>query len=298
MHHSIRDIDYYKPTSIDEALQITHQFCTDPQQKDVKFLAGGTDLIPNIKDGNVRPGVIVEITDIGELRGITQENDQILIKAGTPFDEIVDSPILQKTAPVLVNACGQIGGVQIRNRATIGGNLVNASPSGDSIPPLFVLKSRLHIASLSDGKRVDKIVPIEEFFIGAGKTILRGGELLTAVSFPVPDPQSKGFFMKLGQRRAMTISKVSIALLAKISDSQIDWIRIALGAVAPTVIRARNTESFLSGKNVDDSDTIQQAMEIIKSEVSPIDDIRSYAWYRREMCAVLLKRGLLSVKSG
>lgn len=297
MPKTIRNIDYYKPTSVDEALQIAYKFRNAHQGKKVKYLAGGTDLIPRIKDGSLHPEVIVEITDIEELRSIKQENGWIVINVGTPFDEIIDSSLLKEKASVLVKACGQIGSVQIRNRATIGGNIVNASPAGDSIPPLFVLDSRLHIATLNNGKQIEKTVPIEEFFTGPGETILKDGELLTAVSFPVPDPESKGFFMKLGQRAAMTISKVSIALLTKISQDEIEWIRIALGAVAPTVIRARRTESFLKGKNIKNPKIIQQAMEIIKSEVSPIDDIRSFAWYRREMCAVLLKRGLASFKS-
>ncbi len=285
-------VDYYKPANISEALELLRNFALNHSHLKCRLLAGGTDLIPRMKDDINYPDVIVEITDIAELKGIELHNGTILIKAGTTFAEIAESELVKQGASLLACAASRIGSVQIRHRATIGGNIVNASPAGDSIPPLFVLQAQLHLLSLRNGRITERKAPVEKFFVGPGQTIIQGDELLTAISFPLPDPDSTGVFLKLGQRRAMAISKVNLALLAKAVNGRIEWIRLALGAVAPTVVRAYKTEAALIGKSIGDTTNIERAMEIIKSEVSPIDDIRSETWYRREMCGILLNRAI------
>lgn len=285
-------VDYYKPSNIREALELLNSFASNHSQRKCKLLAGGTDLIPRMKDDINYPDVIIEITDIAELKGIELQNQTLLIKAGTTFAEIAESELVRQGASLLACAARQIGSVQIRHRATIGGNVVNASPAGDSIPPLYVLQAQLHLLSFRNGTITERKIPVEKFFVGPGQTIIQGDELLTAISFPLPEPDSTGVFLKLGQRRAMAISKVNLALLAKAVNGRIEWVRLALGAVAPTVVRAYQTEAALTGKSIDDTTSIERAMEIVKSEVSPIDDIRSETWYRREMCGVLLNRAI------
>jgi len=178
--------------------------------------------------------------------------------------------------------------VQIRNRATIGGNIANGSPAGDTTPPLYALGAAIEISSV----KTKRVVPIEKFFIGPGKTVLKTNELITAIK--IPRLHNHGFFMRLATRRALAISKVSVAASLILKKSKVESAKIALGAVAPTVIRASRTETYLIGKELT-SEVIEEASGIIKEEARPIDDIRSIAAYRKEMTGVLLARGLESI---
>ena len=204
------------------------------------------------------------------------------------FSEIENSAILRKKALQLVTAAASAGSVQIRNRATIGGNIANGSPAGDTIPPLYVLEAILELSS-AKGKRT---VPIEKFFTGPGKTVLKPTELITAIK--IPNRSNHGFFMRLATRKALAISKVSVAVNIIMNKSKVESAKIALGAVAPTVIRATLTEEYLRGKEINQA-IIDEAARIVQDEARPIDDIRSLAIYRKEMVGVLLKRGLESV---
>lgn len=274
-----------RPKSLDEAFKFFAE-----HSNTIRCVSGGTDILVQAKDGLCSPCNLFDISGIPELRGIEEQNDRIWIGAATPYDEIIKSPLIQTYAPALVAACAIIGGPQIRNRGTIGGNLGNASPAADTVPPLYSLAARVEIVSVN-GKR---ILPIEEFFLGPRKTVLEAGELIKGVTFQKRE-NLRGAFLRLGQRQAQAISKVSVGLSAHVTDGKtFDYLRIALGAVAPTVVRAYKTEEILLNDGLNEK-SLTRAKAVIKQEAHPIDDIRSNREYRREMCAVLLERALAIV---
>ncbi len=273
----------FSPVYVPECLNLLGRF------PNAKMLAGGTDLLVRLKDEINQPDII-DISHIEEMKGISASNDKIKIGALVTFSEIIESELVAENAAVIVQAAEMIGSPQIRNRGTIGGNIANASPAGDSIPPLFVLEAEIEIA----GMNYSRTIPIKDFFKAPGKSILTDGEIITAVIIPKMK-KWEGAFVRLGQRKALAISKVSLALLLKIKDDKIEEARIALGAVAPTVIRAEKTERCLVGKKFD-NDTLLEAKKIICEEVSPISDIRSIAEYRKEMCGVLLEEAFEQLK--
>jgi xanthine dehydrogenase FAD-binding subunit len=254
--------------------------------KDVVAIAGGTDILVKLHDHFDKPWPKMLVLDgIAQLRKITAVSKMISIGPLATFTDIENSTLLKKCAPQLTMASSLAGSVQIRNRATIGGNIANGSPAGDTIPPLYVLNAKIELSS-SNGKRM---VPIEKFFAGPGLTVMRKNELITAIKFP--KVIHIGFFLRLATRRALAISKISVAANVTLKKNKIESIKIALGAVAPTVIRANRTEEFLSGKELT-VEIIEKAAVIVKEEARPIDDIRSQAIYRKEMVGVLLSRGL------
>ncbi|MCK5852237.1 xanthine dehydrogenase family protein subunit M [bacterium] len=269
----------FSPVYVPECLNLLGRF------PDSKMLAGGTDLLVRLKDEINRPDII-DISHIEEMKGISDLNSKIRVGALVTFSEIIENKLVAENVGVLVQAAEMIGSPQIRNRGTIGGNIANASPAGDSLPPLFVLEAEIEIA----GMNYSRTIPMKDFFKGPGKSVLNDGEIIVAVLIP-KNENWEGAFVRLGQREALAISKVSLALLLKIKDDKIEEARIALGAVAPTVIRAEKTERFLVGKEIN-VDTISEAKKIICEEVSPISDIRSIAEYRKEMCGVLFEQAI------
>ncbi len=269
----------FSPHFIYECLSLMEQF---PK---AKILAGGTDLLVRLKD-EINQHDIIDISHLKELKGINIADDKIKIGALTTFSEIIENEIIAENAGVLVQAAEIVGSPQIRNRGTVGGNIANASPAGDSIPPLLILEAEIEIS----GKSGARTVPMRNFFKGPGKTILKKCEIISSVIIP-KNKDYRGAFVRLGQRKSLAISKVSLAALFKMKDEKIEEARIALGAVAPTVIRASKTEKFLIGKKLND-ETISEAKKIICDEVSPISDIRSIAEYRKEMCGELLEQAI------
>jgi xanthine dehydrogenase FAD-binding subunit len=254
----------------------------------VVAVAGGTDILVRLHDRYPWPKLLV-LDRVKSLHQIAARINHIAIGPLMTFAEIEESNILKAHAPQLVEAASVAGSMQIRNRATIGGNLANGSPAGDLIPPLYVLSATLELSS----SKAKRSVPIELFFEGPGKTVLKSNELITSII--IPKGSNHGFFLRLATRRALAISKVSVAASLKIDNGKIiQSARIALGAVAPTVIRATRAEESLLG-NALDSKLIADASCLVKEEASPIDDIRSNADYRKEMVGVLLKRGLTGI---
>ena len=274
--------EYARPESLRQALEILEQ-----GDERVKVLAGGTDLLVFIQEGVISPRLVVDLGGIAELKSIEEKYERIRLGALVTHEEAAASPLIREKAGVLREACAEVGSPQIRSRGTIGGTLVTASPSGDVIPALVALGASLALTSLHG----ERAVSIEEFFTGVKKTVIRHDELLTFVSFPSAEPSARGFFKKLGQRKALAISKVSVAACLDLQQGAVRSCRIALGAVAPTVIRATKTEAYLQGKKLDRG-TIAQAARIVSSESRAITDLRSEADYRNEMTGVLLERGL------
>ena len=255
-----------------------------------KILAGGTDLLIGIRRGTVQPDCVIDITRIAELKGIYQQNGHIVIGALTTHSQVCLDAQMPGWAPLLAAACREVGSRQIRNRASIGGNLANASPAGDSIPALYALEAEVHL----QGAHSDRWIPVDTLFSGPGVTVRQPDELLTAVRFAPFMDGEKGFFRKIGQRRAMTIAKVSAAGALLLEGSTVKRCRLALGAVAPTVIRLPRVEEFLVGKALA-ADVIAEAATMAGEVCSPIDDIRSTVAYRCHTSGVLVKRGLQTI---
>ncbi len=279
----LKPVDYLSPTTIGEVLE----FMQLHQDKRYKLLAGGTDLIVRMKESIEKPEVLIDLSHVEELARIEERTNAIHLGAMVTCARIISSELLNQRAEILVAACQRMGSPQIRSRATLGGNIANASPAGDTIPPLLALGASLELQSHSGSRTV----PLDDFFRGPGETILAPDELIIAIQFPKPAPEEKGFFLKLGQRSAMSVSKISVTGQLHLNMGQIAWARIAYGAVASTPIRAHAVEDFLRGKPLTPA-TIQQAAELAQQTVSPITDIRSTESYRRKMSSVLLRRGL------
>ena len=274
--------NYQKVNTVSEALEVLSR-----DNKKSKILAGGTDLLVMIQENIISPDEVIDISSIEELKGIEESSGRIRLGALVTHGRIADSNLLREKAVPLVESCSEVGSPQIRNLGTIGGNLVMASPSGDSLPALYVLGAEVILAS----KEGERSIPIEDFLIGVKKSVIRPDELLVAISFPGMSADDRGFFKKLGQRKALAISKVSISAIVSLRDGVVTSVRIALGAVATTVIRTPRTESFLVGQALT-PEVISEAARLCSEESRAITDIRSTAGYRDEMAGLLLARGL------
>ncbi len=279
----IPKLNYHKPRSLDEALKLLNEL------EDAKVIAGGTDLIVDIKTGGIKPPKnLVDITFIDELKHIHVDSKSIRIGAATTLQEILESNVLKEQIPVLVEAVSSMGSWHLRNMATIGGNLCNASPAADTAPPLLVLNAEVKLNSV-DGERT---VPLMKFFTGPKQTVLKPNELMTEIIIPKPPENSGMKFIKLGRRNAHTLSIVAVAALVKVEDERFGDVRIALNAVAPTPIRALKTEKALIGENVS-IEVIEEKVKLVAEEVNPITDVRASAEYRREMSVVLTRDAII-----
>ncbi|MEA2081741.1 MAG: FAD binding domain-containing protein [Elusimicrobiota bacterium] len=243
------------------------------------FLAGGTDIYVALNDNMLSDAVICDISFLKGLDKIGMKAKTISAGALTNFDSIAKSSVIKKYANCLAEAAASVGSPQIRNRATIGGNVANGSPSGDAIPALYALRAVI--------KTNLRSVPVDKFFTGPKRTVLKKNEIVTEILLPRENNIS--FFEKIGPRKALAISKVSVAVSLVISGGVIREVSIAFGAVGPTVIRAAGAEKFLKGKKLCDS-VISRASEIASGEISPIDDFRSTAKYRRDTAGVIISR--------
>jgi carbon-monoxide dehydrogenase medium subunit len=280
---SMLDFEYFAPRFLNEALSLL----ANERQK-AKILAGGTDLIAQMKDGRTNPAVIIDIKGIPELNRLEMSEDETLhIGAAVPITKIIAfSPIIERFS-VLHQACSLIGSTRIRNRATMGGNICNATPSADSSPPLLCLGAKAIVARL-EGTRV---LTLENFFLGPGKTSLAPDELLVEIQIPMPSAHSAGCYLRHTPREEMDIAVVGVATFLVLDPRHkiCQEARIALGAVAPTPIRVPQAEALLAGKSLSKED-IGKVAEQVAEVASPISDIRSSAEYRRELLKVLTRR--------
>lgn len=257
-------------------------------QEPVKVIAGGTDLMVLYNSGLEIPKKVLDIWQLNELRKIEEEESYLRIGALCTYTELINNEKVKQFAPSLVSASRTIGAVQIQNRGTLGGNIVNGSPAGDSLPVLAAFNAKLELGSLR-GKRE---VSFNEFYSGYRKTILSNDELLLSILLPKQKEGERAEFYKVGTRAAQAISKIVMAVCANVnSDKKIESIAIALGSVAPTVIRARETEKFLTNQEIT-PELIEQAKTKLSQEVKPIDDVRSTEHYRRVVTGNLIAKFL------
>lgn len=281
----MKDVMYFAPTEMSGALKLLDQY-----GEKATILAGGTDLVPKINYCDLKPDVLVYIGGLG-LDYIREDDGKLVIGAATPTAKIAASELVAKKASSLADAARQSGAVTVRNAATIGGNLGNASPAADLATTLLVLDTQLLLRSAKE----DRSVALKDFFIGPGQTVLTPGELIVEVSVPLS--KGKAVFLKLGRRKAMTLSVVNVAVHLEM-DGKRRWekltcqeARIALGSMAPTPLRCAKAEGLLKGQVLDKALIAQCAVEAV-AESSPIDDQRATAWYRQQAGTVLVSRAL------
>lgn len=278
---------YEKPKSVPEAIALFAM-----HSGKIPILAGGTDLIAQWKTGAISPQGFIDIFGLDELKVIAEKDDAIELGALATHAMIVSSAIVNKFAPVLAAACATIGAAQIQNRGTIGGNIMNASPAGDTLPVLAACSAELMAQSLTG----ERWIPIEQFYTGYRKTAISPGEILTRIRLKKFQKDEVAKFYKIGTRRAQAISKVVMCARAKIDHGGIGEIAIAVGSVAPTVARAPGTEALLKGKAINTA-LIDHARHCLEDEVHPIDDVRSTAAYRKFVCGSLIARFLRDAPS-
>ncbi len=280
-----------RPGSVAEALAAL------AERPDAVPIAGGTDLMVQLRDGRKRAATLVDPDRLG-LAGVRESEAAIEIGAATCMDVIAADPRIRRLHPALAQAAAQAGAWPIQCRATLGGNLANASPAADTAPALLVESASLTLVSSAGTRRV----PVEEFFLAPGRSALAPGELILAVVLPSPrqDPGVRAFerFVKVGPRREQIISMVSLAGRALLAgDRTVAKLRLALGSVAPTPVRARRTERLLTGRRLD-AELRREAARVLQDDIAPIDDVRSPARYRRLASAVLLDRFLEEAARG
>jgi len=278
----MKAFEYFAPRSLAEATEVLAKY-----QGEARTVAGGTDLLLKMKAGRLSPKAIVNIKRVPELRGLTF-NSHLTLGALTTLEEIKQSSMIRERYPALSGAAATMASVQIRNLATVGGNLCNAAPSADLAPILIALNAAARLAGIEGERRI----PLEDFFTGPGTTVLAPGELL--VSLEVPPPAGPSVYLKHSPREHMDIAVVGIGLALRgynpLSQECAEP-RVVLGAVAPAPLRARRAEAELTGGPLA-AERIDRAAKIAAEEAKPIDDVRGSAWYRRRMVAVLTRRGL------
>jgi CO/xanthine dehydrogenase FAD-binding subunit len=247
-------------------------------------LAGGTDFMVAWNAGSANGRTILDLAALGAWGRIRTSKGGVTIGGLATHADIQREPEIRRQLPLLVEACATVGGLQIQNRGTLGGNIANASPAGDTFPPLAVYEAEVEIVSARSRRRV----PFTSVFTGVKKTILVPGELIEAVYVPIPKRPSRQLWRKVGTRAAQAISKtVAAGLLWLARDGTVEELRFALGSMAPTVRRLAKAEAFVEGKKLT-REVVHEACTLLKQDVAPIDDIRSTAEYRLSVSQNLL----------
>ena len=281
---------YYSPVTLTDALELLKLYGSR-----ARIVAGGTDLILEIEGGARSPSTLIDLSRIPGLDTIRLgEDGQIHLGPNVTHNHVIGSELCVERAFPLAQACSTVGSAQLRNQATVVGNLVTASPANDTIAPLLALDACLTLESAARGCRT---VALGEFYRGVRQTALEPDELVTAVSFEPLAENERGIFLKLGLQQAMAIAVVNVAAVLAFDGPRVTRARLALGSVAPTVIRAPEAEEALKGQRLDE-DVIARAAERAAAAARPIDDIRGSADYRRRMVALLTRRALLALREG
>jgi CO/xanthine dehydrogenase FAD-binding subunit len=277
--------DYIKPKSMDEALDLL----AESNNGDVKVYAGGTDVMPRLKSRLIQtPRVLIDLKGIPDLDYIeNDEKDGLRIGALATISSVAHSPLVKENFGMLSQSAGSIASTQVQNRGTIVGNICNAVPSADSAPALLCLGAKLSCVS----SRGERTIDIEDFFTGPNQTALNPDELVKEIRIPSMPLQGKGTYIKLSPRSRMDLAVVGVGAMVVQDKGLIQDVRIALGAVAPTPMRAKRAEDVLKGEKVH-AETVLKAAETASAEAKPIDDHRASAEYRRMMVEALVKRAL------
>jgi carbon-monoxide dehydrogenase medium subunit len=278
----VPEFEYLVPETLQEACALLGQYGSK-----AKVLAGGSDLIVKMKNGILKPEFLVTLKNLDELKGVRYEPGVgVVIGARTTHTMVMESPVLKERFPSVSASAATMAAHQVRNLGTLGGNMVNAVPSADMPPILIALDAKARIV----GQAGERVVPVEEFFAGPGRTVLGEDEILKDIVIP-DQPTTGSNYIKFGLRKAGALAVVGVASSVKIEDSVIKDVRIVLGAVAPVPMRAKEAEATLRGKKVSE-ELINQAGKTAAAEAKPINDIRGSIEYRRNLVDVLTRRSL------
>jgi xanthine dehydrogenase iron-sulfur cluster and FAD-binding subunit A len=282
--------NYINATSTDEVIKVLGE-----KKERARVIAGGTDLILELERG-VRKGLetLIDVSRIPNLDQITiDEDDVIHLGPLVTHNACVGSKLIRKKAYPLARAAWEVGAPQIRNRGTIAGNLITASPANDTISPLMALGASVTLLST----RGERIVPLKDFYTGVRKTVMQADEMLVDISFPALKKTQRGTFLKLALRRAQAISLVNASIIVDLKEDTVRSASITLGAVTPIITHAEEAEKFLVKRKLNKKN-IAQAAELAMQAAHPIDDVRGSAAYRREMVRVITSRGLTAILDG
>jgi len=274
--------DYFSCETIEEACSFLSKY-----NGDAKILAGGTDLLVKMKHKQVTPRYLIDIKRVPDLSYIRQdESGGVRIGALTTIQAIKNSPVIKKKFSVLNQAASVLGTRQVRNLAILGGNLCNASPAAECAPALITLGAKARVI----GVHGERLVSMEEFFVGPGETLLQRDEILTELLMPTLPDSTAGVYLKHSTRR-VDVAIVGVGAVITLDGKKCQDIKIALGAVGPTPFRAKKAESILRGQELSE-ELLEKVAEAASAESFPIDDIRGYTDYRRGMVEVLVKEGI------
>ena len=278
--------NYYNAKSVEEAAALLKE------HPDTRIISGGSDVLIKIREGKMAGTSLVCIRDIKEIQGVSKkDNGDIYIGAGTTFSHITNDPIIQECIPVLGEAVDQVGGPQIRNIGTIGGNICNGAVSADSAPTVFSLNALLRIEDGNGGRTV----PVKEFYLGPGRVDLKRGEILTHVIIPAEEYQGyRGHYIKYSMRKAMDIATLSCSVVSRVNMEKniLEDVRITFGVAAPVPFRCEKTEAALKGMSVSE-ELYQTIEESVRQEISPRDSWRASREFRLQIGGEIAKRVLI-----
>jgi CO/xanthine dehydrogenase FAD-binding subunit len=278
--------DLLRPPTLPEALAMLAE-----QAPDVMPLAGGTNLIVELRDGHGAPKKLMDVSRLRELRGICRNDGHVVIGGGTTITDLLTHPLIAEHGRPLKQAAARLGNPLVRNRATVAGNLANASPAADTAPPLLALGAEVELVSKTGARSI----PLDDFMIGVNKTLLRRDELLASIRWPVPPARSAAGFYKIGLRKADACSVINAAAMVVWDEGGLCLqARIAIGAAAPRPVRAREAEAALLGQPFV-ADVIEKVAQLAVRATQPIDDIRGTASYRQRMAEVIVRRLLVEI---
>ncbi len=286
----MNNFTYQRPTTLDEAF-----IAKNNNPENSLFVAGGSDVFLLLKKNIITPDYLISLRAIPELKGIDKDGNRIIIGSGTTIREIEKSELIQKYCSALYDAVSNMASVQIRNIATLGGNIVNASPGADTAAPLLIYDAKVIVIN---SQLSERIVPLTNFFKGPKQVYLEKNELVKGFILEIPANGSGSVYLKFMKRKAMDLANVGVAVQLLIEKDICQDVKIALATVAPTPIRAVKTEAFLRGKSLTETN-LTQAGEIAVTEIAPIDDLRGKAWHKIEVVKAYIKRAcLLAQKKG
>ena len=279
--------EYIEAKTVEEACSLLSQ-CAGR----VKLMAGGTDLLVSMRKGKITPFHVVNIKTIPNMDYIYYGKEELHIGALATLDAIESSSLIKERFPIVGASACQVGSPQIRNVATLGGNLCNAAPSADMAPSLIGLEATAKLKGIHG----ERVVALEKFFIGPGQTILQEDEVLIEIEIPNPLPHTRGTYLKLPARTAIDLAVVGVAVVVTLDPRGIQIVdaKIVMGAVAPTPVRATRAEDVIRGKSVEEK-LVEEAAQVASEEAAPISDVRGSAVYRKEMVRVLADRALRQV---
>jgi len=279
----MKAFEHYAPDSVEELLELLKS------KPNAKLIAGGTDLLLQMKEGTAQPEIVVSLKNVEELGGFSVSKNGYRLGTGMTLRRITRSNELTQNFPGLIYAAGVVASEQIRSLATLGGNICNASPSADMVPPLIALDAVVQLVSSQSQREL----PLAEFFKGPGESVLKSGEILHSIF--LPQPSGSMIYSKHAPRKYMDLAVVGVAVRLAKKHGKINEARVALGAVGPVPFRAEKTEALLAGQTLT-TELMREAGEMAAGECVPIDDIRGSAWYRKRMVKVHVRRNLEALR--